>query len=132
MDWEVYPDGLTDVLAGVRERYGAMPLYVTENGAAFDDPAPSNGVVADPPRVAYLRDHLRAARRALEAGVDVRGYFAWSLLDNFEWTYGYVQALRPRARRLRHAAPHAQGERALLRRGHPDARRVARDLEGEG
>ena len=73
---------------GVRERYGAMPLYVTENGAAFEDPAPSNGVVADPARAAYLRDHLRAARRALEAGVDLRGYFAWSLLDNFEWSYG--------------------------------------------
>ena len=88
MGWEVYPDGLADVLLGVRERYGAMPLYVTENGAAFEDPAPSNGVVPDPARVDYLRDHLRAARRAREAGVDLRGYFAWSLLDNFEWSYG--------------------------------------------
>jgi beta-glucosidase len=88
MDWEVYPDGLTDVLVGVRERYGAMPLYVTENGAAFADPSPSNGVVSDPERVDYLRRHLRAAHRALEAGVDLRGYFAWSLLDNFEWSHG--------------------------------------------
>ena len=88
MEWEVYPDGLTDVLVGVRERYGAIPLYVTENGAAFADPAPSNGGVPDPARVDYLRDHLRAARRAREAGVDLRGYFAWSLLDNFEWSHG--------------------------------------------
>lgn len=90
MAWEVYPQGLTDTLVWVRDRYGAIPLYVTENGAAFyDPPTADGGEVDDPLRVAYYRDHLRAVRRAIEAGVDVRGYFAWSLLDNFEWSFGY-------------------------------------------
>lgn len=89
--WEVYPDGLADVLLWVKERYGDLPLYVTENGAAFDDPpTPLNGRVHDPQRVQFYRDHLRAARRAIDAGVDLRGYFAWSLLDNFEWSLGYA------------------------------------------
>jgi beta-glucosidase len=64
---------------------------VTENGAAFDDPEPSGELVQDPWRLAYLRDHLRSARRALESGVDLRGYFAWSLLDNFEWSQGFTK-----------------------------------------
>ncbi|MEX0879518.1 MAG: GH1 family beta-glucosidase [Thermoanaerobaculia bacterium] len=89
MNWEVYPDGLAEVLLWVRDRYGSTPLYVTENGAAFDDPTPLEGLVEDPLRVAYLRDHLRAARRAIEKRVDLRGYFAWSLLDNFEWSEGF-------------------------------------------
>jgi beta-glucosidase len=88
MGWEVYPSGLTETLLRVRERYGPIPLYVTENGAAFEDPPPEDGVVEDPARVAYLRAHLAAARQAIDAGVDLRGYFAWSLLDNFEWSYG--------------------------------------------
>ena len=75
----------------MRERYGPVPLYVTENGAAFDDPPrpAGSGVLDDPLRVEYYRDHLRAAHAALEQGVDLRGYFAWSLLDNFEWGQGY-------------------------------------------
>lgn len=90
MDWEVYPPGLEDALREVRDRYGAVPLYVTENGAAFYDPPTAEGdVVEDPLRVAYLREHLRAVHRARDAGVDVRGYFAWSLLDNYEWSHGY-------------------------------------------
>lgn len=88
-DWEVYPPGLTDTLTWIRDRYGEVPLYVTENGAAFYDPPTVDGDHADPLRVGYLRGHLRAARRAIEAGVDLRGYFAWSLLDNFEWAHGY-------------------------------------------
>ena len=92
MDWEVFPQGLEDTLRWVRERYGALPLYVTENGAAFYDPPIAHAErVDDPLRVAYFRDHLRAVQRAIAAGVDVRGYFAWSLLDNFEWSYGYAQ-----------------------------------------
>jgi beta-glucosidase len=92
MDWEVYPQGLTDTLEWVRGRYGNVPLYVTENGAAFYDPPSADGpVVEDPLRVAYYREHLRAVRRAIERGVDVRGYYAWSLLDNFEWAYGYAR-----------------------------------------
>jgi beta-glucosidase len=90
MDWEVYAPGLLDTLIWVRSRYGNIPLYVTENGAAFSDP-PEAGPdgIADPLRVAYLRDHLRATREAIARGVDVRGYFAWSLLDNFEWSHGF-------------------------------------------
>jgi len=88
--WEVYPDGLEEALRWVHERYGPMPLHVTENGAAFyDPPSPLDGRVEDPLRTAYLREHLRAVGRAIDAGVDVRGYFVWSLLDNFEWAHGY-------------------------------------------
>jgi beta-glucosidase len=87
--WEVYPEGLTEALSWVRRRYGDIPLYVTENGAAFADaPAPKD-LVPDVARVRYLREHVRAARRAIEAGVDLRGFFVWSLLDNFEWSHGY-------------------------------------------
>ncbi len=89
-DWEVYPQGLTDTLVWVKERYGDIPLYVTENGVAFYDPPTAlDDPHPDPLRVAYLRDHLRAAQSAIEQGVDLRGYFAWSLLDNFEWSLGY-------------------------------------------
>ena len=88
--WEVYPQGLTDTLLWVRERYGSLPLYITENGAAFSDPpTPRGRVVNDPLRVDYLRKHLLAARRAREAGADLRGYFVWSLLDNLEWSHGF-------------------------------------------
>ena len=90
--WEVYPPALTDLLLWVRGRYGALPLYITENGAAFyDPPKPVDGVVEDPLRVAYYRDHLRAAHDAIRQGVDLRGYFAWSLLDNYEWSLGYTK-----------------------------------------
>jgi beta-glucosidase len=89
MGWEVYPPGLTDILLWVRARYGDLPLYITENGAAFYDPPFADGELSDPLRVAYLRGHLCAAREALRQGVDLRGYFVWSLLDNFEWSHGY-------------------------------------------
>ncbi|CAN5289884.1 MAG: beta-glucosidase [Gemmatimonadetes bacterium] len=88
-EWEVFPQALTDVLLWVRDRYGDLPLYITENGAAFYDPPQVDGHLEDPLRVAYYRDHLRAAHRARAEGVDLRGYFAWSLLDNFEWALGY-------------------------------------------
>ncbi len=88
--WEVYPDALERVLLWVKERYGDIPLYVTENGAAFyDAPSAIDRAVEDPLRVDYLRGHLRAVRDAISKGVDLRGYFAWSLLDNFEWSHGY-------------------------------------------
>ncbi len=90
--WEVYPDALAAVLEWVRDRYGDIPLYITENGAAFYDPPHAiDGAVEDPLRVAYYRWHLRAVRDAMRRGVDVRGYFAWSLLDNFEWSLGYAK-----------------------------------------
>jgi beta-glucosidase len=88
-NWEVYAPGLTDILLWVRHRYGKVPLYVTENGAAFYDPPEVETSYEDPLRVSYLAGHLAAARRAIEEGVDLRGYFAWSLLDNFEWSHGY-------------------------------------------
>jgi beta-glucosidase len=88
--WEVYPAGLTETLEWVRERCGDLPLYVTENGAAFVDPPQAvDGRVHDPSRVDYYRTHLRAALEALRRGVNLRGYFAWSLLDNYEWSHGY-------------------------------------------
>ena len=89
--WEVYSQGLTDVLNWVSTRYGRPPIYITENGAAFYDPPTVDGRIQDPLRVAYLRAHLRAARAAMRQGVDLRGYFVWSLLDNFEWAHGYAK-----------------------------------------
>jgi beta-glucosidase len=89
LGWEVHPAGLTRTLAWVRNRYGSVPLYVTENGAAFPDPpVASADVVEDPLRVDYLRAHLAAAREAIAGGVNLRGYFVWSLLDNYEWAHG--------------------------------------------
>jgi beta-glucosidase len=89
-DWEVFPEALTRVLLWVTERYGKVPIYITENGAAFyDPPTPLDGRVEDPLRVEYYRQHLRAAHDAMSKGVDLRGYFAWSLLDNYEWALGY-------------------------------------------
>lgn len=88
--WEVFPQGLTDTLVWVKERYGNVPIYITENGAAFfDPPVAEGGRVHDPLRVAYLRKHLVAVHAAMQQGVDVRGYMVWSLLDNFEWSLGY-------------------------------------------
>ncbi|WP_418959425.1 GH1 family beta-glucosidase [Streptomyces tritici] len=89
MDWPVDADGLHDLLIRLRDELPGLPLMVTENGAAYDDYADPSGAVKDPERVAYLRAHLAAVHRAIEDGADVRGYFLWSLLDNFEWAYGY-------------------------------------------
>ena len=89
-NWEVYPQGLVDTLLWVRQRYGELPIYITENGAAFPDPdTAADGRIDDPLRVEYLRAHLAALREAIAQGVDVRGYCVWSLLDNFEWSLGY-------------------------------------------
>jgi beta-glucosidase len=87
--WAIEPAGLTEVLVAVAKTYETPPLYVHENGAAFDTGPDLAGVVADDDRVAYLDAHLRAAHDAISAGVDLRGYFVWSLLDNFEWAEGY-------------------------------------------
>jgi beta-glucosidase len=88
--WEVYPQGLVDTLLWIKGRYGPIPLYVTENGAAiFDPPVAEGGRIDDPLRVDYFRKHLGAAAQALRQGVDLRGYFAWSLLDNLEWSLGF-------------------------------------------
>ena len=89
MGWEVDPGALTDLLALVQAEYPGVPLLVTENGAACADYVAPDSAVRDPERIGYLDGHLRAVLRARDAGVDVRGYFVWSLLDNFEWAQGY-------------------------------------------
>lgn len=91
MDWEVQPEGLTRLLVRLRDEYGVPPVYITENGAAYDDVVAPDGSIDDAGRLGFIDGHLRATHAAMEQGVDVRGYFAWSLLDNFEWAYGYRQ-----------------------------------------
>lgn len=89
--WEVYPDGLFNVLCMLHFQYQAPQIYVTENGASWSDGPGADGKVHDTRRLNYLRDHLAAAHRAIAAGVPLKGYFAWSLMDNFEWAHGYQQ-----------------------------------------
>jgi beta-glucosidase len=89
--WAVEPAGLTEALLTVTNEYGALPLYVHETGAAFDDRMDAEGGIDDPDRVAWLDAHLRAALDARAAGVDLRGFFVWSFLDNFEWAEGYAR-----------------------------------------
>lgn len=89
MEWPIEPAGLTRQLIELRDHYGNPDVYVTENGASFDDQVGMDGTVQDHARIDYLRGHLRAARTALQAGAALRGYFVWSLLDNFEWAEGY-------------------------------------------
>jgi beta-glucosidase len=90
MGWNIAPDGLLELLTSLRDQFPDQALMITENGAAFDDVV-TDGAVHDAERVDYLRRHLAAAHRAIEDGVDLRGYFVWSLLDNFEWGYGYAK-----------------------------------------
>jgi beta-glucosidase len=89
MGWEVDPDGLYDLIVRLRDEYGRVPIWITENGAAYDDGPPIDGKLEDPERQAYLEGHIDAVARAIADGADVRRYLAWSLLDNFEWSYGY-------------------------------------------
>src|SRR5262249_46278486 len=88
MGWPIDPSGLLELLRRLGSDYG-VPLVITENGAAFDDVVDADGSVHDRLRLAYLDQHVRAVHQALEDGVDLRGYFVWSLLDNFEWAEGY-------------------------------------------
>jgi beta-glucosidase len=88
MGWEVYPQGLADLLTGIHREYKLPPIYITENGMANADTL-VEGKVHDAQRIAYLKGHLEALSRAIAAGVDVRGFFYWSLLDNYEWDSGY-------------------------------------------
>lgn len=87
--WEVYPEGYLETMARMHQEYGVEKLYLTENGAAYDDEVSPDGQVHDPKRIEYLQQHLAQVLRALEAGVPVKGYFLWSLMDNFEWASGY-------------------------------------------
>jgi beta-glucosidase len=91
MGWEVFPAGLTDVLVGLTNEYGPTSIVVTENGCSFGDAPGDDGRVRDERRIVFLRDHLAAAHDAVRAGVPLDGYFAWSLMDNFEWARGYRQ-----------------------------------------
>ena len=91
MGWEIYPEGLYELLVRLHREYGVRDLYITENGAAFDDRPDGAGRVDDAWRVDYLRRHFAQAHRAIQEGVGLRGYFVWSLLDNFEWAQGYSQ-----------------------------------------
>jgi beta-glucosidase len=92
LGWEVHPAGLTEMLLRLTKDYDAPALYVTESGSAWTDEPDANGYVADHERTAYLLDHVDAVADAVGQGAPVQGYFAWTLLDNFEWAYGY----RPR------------------------------------
>ncbi|GAA4558297.1 GH1 family beta-glucosidase [Planotetraspora kaengkrachanensis] len=89
MDWEVTPGALTDLLTRLDREYPGPAWYITENGAAYADTADETGYVDDAERAEYLREHIDATLEARDLGVNVRGYFAWSLLDNFEWSFGY-------------------------------------------
>jgi len=90
MGWEIYPDGLRELLVGLQADYRLPPIYITENGCACADQL-AGGAVDDGARIEYLRTHLEAVAQARAAGVDIRGYFAWSLMDNFEWDSGYAK-----------------------------------------
>ncbi|MFD8916253.1 glycoside hydrolase family 1 protein [Streptomyces sp. NPDC059569] len=89
MGWSVDPSGLYDLLLRYTREAPGLPLMVTENGAAYPDKPDADGAVHDPDRIRYLHGHLSAVQRAIADGADVRGYFLWSLMDNFEWAYGY-------------------------------------------
>lgn len=91
MGWEIYPPGLYDVLRRVHREYGPVALAVTENGAAFVDVLDAQGAVNDARRVEYLREHIQAMARVIADGIPLKGYFVWSLFDNFEWAEGYQQ-----------------------------------------
>lgn len=90
MDWEIHPEGLHDVLTGLHNMYHPKEVYITENGAAFDDVV-ENGEVHDSGRLEYLKAHFASAHRAISDGVNLKGYFVWSLMDNFEWAQGYTK-----------------------------------------
>jgi beta-glucosidase len=91
MGWEVEPEGLYNILGRLRFDYDFPAIYITENGAAYKDQVSPNGQVDDPRRLSYIKRHLQQVGRAIACDIPVKGYFAWSLLDNFEWAYGYAK-----------------------------------------
>jgi beta-glucosidase len=89
--WEVYAEGMFETLMRVHHEYRPAKIYITENGASYADSPDARGRIEDTKRITFLRDHLKATHRAMQAGVPVAGYFAWSLMDNFEWSHGYKE-----------------------------------------
>ncbi len=89
MGWEIEPKGLTDLLIRLHQDYNGIPIYITENGAAFDDTIEEDGEIHDDLRLNYIKNHLEASLDAIENGVNLKGYYVWSFLDNFEWAFGY-------------------------------------------
>jgi beta-glucosidase len=91
MGWEIYPQGLFEVLSWLYYEYKINRIYITENGCSFSDGPDESGEIDDQRRINYLRDHLIAAKKAIDFGVPLAGYFTWSLMDNFEWAHGFSQ-----------------------------------------
>jgi beta-glucosidase len=87
--WNIYPQGLYNVLTYIKREFGDIPIYITENGACYNDEPGADGRVRDQRRIEYLKKHVLQVARAIESGVNVKGYYTWSLMDNFEWAYGY-------------------------------------------
>ena len=117
MGWPVEADGLFRLLTWLQSTYpGVPPVYITENGRACDDVVSPDGTVHDPERMGYVGDHIEAVAKAIAEGVDVRGYYYWSLMDNFESGRGLLEAVRAHLPRLRDAATHPEGQLAWFRR----------------
>jgi beta-glucosidase len=91
MNWEVHAPAFYRLLTRINREYRLPPLYITENGASFKDEVSADGSIQDPRRQAYLREHFIQVHKAMQDGVDMRGYFVWSLMDNFEWGHGYTK-----------------------------------------
>jgi beta-glucosidase len=126
MGWEVHPDGLEELLLRVTNEYQAARIYVTENGSAWPDEVLPDGQIEDKERTIYLEDHLAAGLRATRGGAPFAGYFAWSLLDNFEWAYGYAKRFG-----LVHVDYPTQ-RRTIKASGHRYAEIIRRHKSGDG
>ena len=100
--WEVYPEAIYKVIMRIWNDY-RLPIYITENGCSYRDGPDEKGVVNDDRRISFLNGYIGQVGRAIKDGADVRGYYHWTLTDNFEWAEGYQPALRPRPRRLPHS-----------------------------
>lgn len=131
MGWEVHPDGLARAVQFHHTYPNLPPIYITENGMASDD-AVVDGEVVDEQRIRFIGGHLRAVDRAMRQGVDVRGYFVWSLLDNFEWSYGYERRFgivhvdyETQVRTPKHSAPGPFGSSLRIAEKLPDPNRFS-------
>ena len=125
MGWTVDPTGLEELLIRLHADHPGLPLMITENGAAFPTTVDADGRVRDADRIAYLEGHIAAVRRAIAAGVDVRGYFVWSLLDNFEWAHGYSKRFGIVHVDYATGTAHLEGQRVVVPRpgpGQPERR----------